>query len=73
MCGTLIHFTTSYLKGREGCYGIVEMSGIKLIGSFESLEYERGHEGENGEVWRYARRYIPTIFLSRSKADINIR
>jgi uncharacterized protein len=42
MCGTLIHFTTSYLKGREGCYGIVEMSGIKLIGSFESLEMKEG-------------------------------
>lgn len=32
----------SYLKGREGCYGMVEMSGIKLIGSFESLEMKEG-------------------------------
>ena len=42
MYGTLIHFTMSYLKGREGCYGMVEMSGIKLIGSFESLEMKEG-------------------------------
>jgi uncharacterized OB-fold protein len=40
--GILIHFTQSYLKGMEGCYGLVEMSGIKLIGSFESLELKEG-------------------------------
>jgi hypothetical protein len=26
----------------EGCYGLVEMSGIKLIGSFQSLELIEG-------------------------------
>jgi hypothetical protein len=26
----------------EGCYGLVEMSGIKLIGSFETLELREG-------------------------------
>jgi uncharacterized OB-fold protein len=40
--GTLIHFTRSYLKGSEGYYGIVEMSGIKLIGSFDTLEMKEG-------------------------------
>jgi uncharacterized OB-fold protein len=40
--GTLVHFTTSYLQGREGGYGIVEMSGIKLIGSFDTLEMKEG-------------------------------
>jgi hypothetical protein len=40
--GTLVHFTQSYLKGMEGCYGLVEMSGIKLIGSFDTLELREG-------------------------------
>ncbi len=26
----------------EGCYGLVEMSGIKLIGSFDKLELREG-------------------------------
>jgi hypothetical protein len=26
----------------EGCYGLVEMSGIKLIGSFDTLELREG-------------------------------
>jgi hypothetical protein len=30
------------VKGREGCYGIVEMSGIKLMGSFHTLEMKEG-------------------------------
>ncbi len=37
-----MHFTQSYLKGTEGCYGLVEMSGIKLIGAFETLELREG-------------------------------
>lgn len=32
----------SYLRGAEGCYGLVEMSGIKLIGSFDILELKDG-------------------------------
>jgi uncharacterized OB-fold protein len=35
--GTLLYFTTSYLKGIEGCYGLVDMAGIKVIGSFDEL------------------------------------
>jgi hypothetical protein len=38
----LIHFTKSYVKGMEGCYGLVEMSGIKLIGSFGTVELREG-------------------------------
>ncbi len=37
-----MHFTQSYLKGMEGCYGLVEMSGIKLIGAFEKVELREG-------------------------------
>jgi hypothetical protein len=40
--GTLLYFTISYLKGMEGCYGLVEMAGIKLIGSFDTLELKDG-------------------------------
>jgi len=40
--GTLLHFTQSYLKGMEGCYGLIEMSGIKLIGSFDTLKLREG-------------------------------
>jgi uncharacterized OB-fold protein len=40
--GTLVYFTTSYLKGREGSYGLVEMSGIRLIGSFDSPGLKEG-------------------------------
>jgi uncharacterized OB-fold protein len=35
--GVLLYFTTSYLRGMEGCYGLIEMAGIKLIGSFDKL------------------------------------
>ena len=38
----MIHFTQSYLKGTEGCYGLVEMSGIKLIGAFGTVELKEG-------------------------------
>ena len=37
-----MHFTQSYLKGTEGSYGLVDMSGIKLIGAFETLELREG-------------------------------
>ena len=36
--GTLLYFTQSYVKGLEGAYGLVEMSGIRLIGSFDSAD-----------------------------------
>jgi uncharacterized protein len=42
--GILLYFTMSYLKGMEGCYGLVEMSGIKLIGRFDELELKDGLE-----------------------------
>jgi len=35
--GTLLYFTRSYVKGLEGGYGLIEMAGIKLIGSFDRL------------------------------------
>ncbi|MFL6481509.1 MAG: Zn-ribbon domain-containing OB-fold protein [Nitrososphaera sp.] len=40
--GTLLYFTHSYVKGLEGRYGLVEMSGIRLIGSFDSVKLKDG-------------------------------
>jgi uncharacterized OB-fold protein len=43
--GTLVHFSQSFLKGKEGWYGLIEMSGIKLIGSLERFEMFELTEG----------------------------
>jgi uncharacterized protein len=40
--GTLIHLTKSYFKGTEGYYGLVEISGIRLIGSFDKPDLPEG-------------------------------
>jgi uncharacterized OB-fold protein len=34
--GTLIEFTTSHIHGKEELFGIVDIEGIKLIGSLSS-------------------------------------
>jgi uncharacterized OB-fold protein len=40
--GILLEFTSSYVKGKEGIFGLVEMSGIKLIGSFGTQHLKEG-------------------------------
>jgi uncharacterized OB-fold protein len=40
--GTLLEFTTSYIKGKEGIFGVVEMSGVKIVGSFDSMQPKEG-------------------------------
>jgi hypothetical protein len=40
--GTLIEFTSSHVKGMEGVFGLVEMSGIKLVGSFDDPRLKEG-------------------------------
>jgi uncharacterized OB-fold protein len=40
--GTLLEFTSSHLKGSEGFFGVVEMSGIKIVGSIDSLQLREG-------------------------------
>jgi uncharacterized OB-fold protein len=40
--GTLIEFTSSHVKGKEGVFGVVEMSGIKLVGSFGDQQLKEG-------------------------------
>jgi uncharacterized protein len=42
--GTLIEYTRSYLVGKEGTYGLVDMSGIRLIGSFDTSELVEGQQ-----------------------------
>jgi uncharacterized OB-fold protein len=40
--GALLEFTSSHIKGKEGIFGIIEMSGIKIVGSFDSLQLKEG-------------------------------
>lgn len=40
--GTLLEFTSSHICDREGIFGLVEMSGIKIVGSFDSLQLKEG-------------------------------
>ncbi len=40
--GTLLEFANSYIKDKEGIYGIVDMSGIKIIGSFDFKDLKEG-------------------------------
>ena len=41
--GTVLEFTNSYVKGMEGTFGLIDMSGVKLIGAFDTcLELREG-------------------------------
>ena len=40
--GTLLEFTRSHVKGKEGVFGLVEISDIRLVGSFSSAELKEG-------------------------------
>lgn len=40
--GTLIEFTRSHIKDKEGVFGLIEMSGIKLVGSFDDHQLKEG-------------------------------
>lgn len=40
--GSLIEFTSSRVKGKEGVFGLVEMAGIKLVGSFSDQQLKEG-------------------------------
>jgi len=44
--GTLIEFTSSHVNGKEGVFGLVEMSGIKLVGSFADSHLKEGMKVE---------------------------
>lgn len=38
----LVEFATSHVRGHEGMFGIVQMDGFRLVGSFESAELAQG-------------------------------
>lgn len=40
--GTLLEFTNSHIKDKEGIFGFIEMSGIKIIGSFDDKDLKVG-------------------------------
>lgn len=42
MIGTLLEFTSSHIKDKQGIFGIVEMSGIKIVGSFDNMQLKEG-------------------------------
>ena len=38
----LVEFATSHVRGHEGVFGIVQMDGFRLVGSFESADLVEG-------------------------------
>ena len=40
--GTLLVFARSYVKGKEGVFGLVEMSGIRIVGSINIKDLKEG-------------------------------
>jgi uncharacterized OB-fold protein len=40
--GILLEFTSSHVKGKEGVFGLVKMSDIKLVGSFDTQQLKEG-------------------------------
>lgn len=40
--GVLVEFAASYVRGHEGIFGIIEMDGFRLVGSFDSVELAEG-------------------------------
>lgn len=40
--GVLVEFATSHVRGHEGMFGIVEMDGFRLVGSFGKTKLVQG-------------------------------
>lgn len=40
----MLEYTNSSIKGMEGTFGLVDMSGIKLLGSFDTSELREGQK-----------------------------
>lgn len=40
--GILLEFSCSHIGGKEGVFGLVEMSGIRLVGSFDDRPMAEG-------------------------------
>ncbi len=40
--GALVEFTHSHVRGHEGAFGIVQMDGFVLVGSFDDTALQKG-------------------------------
>ncbi|MEO9364338.1 MAG: zinc ribbon domain-containing protein [Nitrososphaera sp.] len=40
--GMLVEFATSYVRGHEGVFGIIEMDGFRLVGSLDNGNLRKG-------------------------------
>ena len=40
--GTLIEFSSSHVKGKEGAFGLIEMAGIRLVASLGDQQLKEG-------------------------------
>ena len=40
--GTLVEFTESHVRDMKGIFGIVEMCGLRLVGSFDNNDLHEG-------------------------------
>lgn len=40
--GVIVEFAASHIRGHEGVFGVVEMDGFKLVGSFDMIELVPG-------------------------------
>jgi uncharacterized OB-fold protein len=63
--GTLIEFTKSHIKDKEGIFGIVEMSGIKIVGSLDIQDLK---EGMKVKMSRCGVSQEGTVFYNFTKA-----
>ena len=57
--GILLEFTNSYIESREVTFGLVDMSGIKLLGAFDTSELR---EGQNVKMVKCGVRSDGTAF-----------
>ena len=42
LVGTLIEFSNSYVKNREGTFGVIDMNGIRIVGSLSGSDSQVG-------------------------------
>lgn len=66
--GTLVEFTKSHVRDREGIFGVVEMSGFKLVGSFADNDNLR--EGMKVKMTRCGVRPDGTAFYCFEPAEM---
>ena len=63
--GTLLVFAHSFVKGKEGTFGLIEMSGIRIVGSIDIRDLK---EGMKVKMFRCGIREDGTLFYNFVKA-----